>query len=85
VRFYAGPGLAAGISQDIKTPPGLFVGLKGRLGMQCIFDRRINISLALAPVLGIYVSTEDEYINARAYRHGLLRAFMPEVGISYRF
>ena len=26
VRFYAGPGLAAGISQDIKTPPGLFVG-----------------------------------------------------------
>lgn len=85
VRFYAGPGLAAGISQDIKTPPGLFVGLKGRLGMQCIFDRRINISLALSPVLGIYVSKEDEYINARAYRHGLLRAFMPEVGISYRF
>ena len=85
VRFYAGPGLVAGISQDIKTPPGLFFGLKGRLGMQCIFDRRINISVALAPVLGIYVSKEDEYINARAYRHGLLRAFMPEVGISYRF
>jgi hypothetical protein len=85
VRFYAGPGLAAGIGQDINTPPGLFVGLKGRIGMQCLFDRRINISVSLAPTLGIYISKQDEYVNARTYRHGLLQTFMPEVGISYRF
>ncbi len=85
VRFYAGPGLAAGVGQDIKSPPGLFFGLKGRLGMQCLFDRRVNISVSLAPLLGIYISKQDEYTNARVYRHGLLQTFLPEIGISYRF
>lgn len=85
LRFYAGPGLAAGLSQDMKTPLGLFFGLKGRVGMQCVFDRKINVSVSLSPILGIHVSAEDENVLTRVYRNGLLQAVMPEFGISYRF
>lgn len=85
VRFYAGPGFAAGISQDFMGPQGLFFGLKGRVGMQCLFARKINVSLSLAPILGIHISEVDEYILTRAYRNGLIQVIIPEIGISYRF
>lgn len=85
VRFYAGPGFATGISHDMHGRHGLFFGLKGRAGMQCIFDRRINISVSLAPILGIHISEDDENILTRPYANGLLQAVMPEFGISYRF
>lgn len=85
VRFYAGPGFAAGIAQDFMGPPGLFFGLKGRVGMQCQFARNINVSLSLAPILGIHISKVDEYVLTRAYRNGLIQVITPEIGISYRF
>lgn len=85
LRFYAGPGIAAGINHDMKTSPGLFFGLKGRVGMQCIYDRKINISVSLAPVLGLHVSEDEENVTTRAYRNGLMQILMPEFGISYRF
>lgn len=85
VRFYAGPGFAAGIAQDFMGHPGLFFGLKGRVGMQCQFARNINVSLSLAPILGIHISKVDEYILTRAYRNGVIQVIIPEIGISYRF
>ena len=83
VRFYAGPGLTAGISGD--TSPGVFFGLKGRAGMQCIFDRKINISISVAPTLGIHVLREEENMITKTYRNGIMQVLMPEIGISYRF
>ena len=85
LRFYAGPGFAAGISKDMDAPSGLFIGLKGRVGLQCLFERRINVSVSLSPILGIYMTPKDESILTRAYRHGLLQTILPEIGISYSF
>lgn len=85
ITFFAGPGITAGISKDFAGPKGLFFGLKGRAGMQCIFERGINISLSLAPVLGIHLSKTDENFITRTYKNGILQTFLPEIGISYRF
>lgn len=81
LRFYAGPGLTAGTSAD--SSPGLFFGLKGRVGMQCLFDRRINVSIALAPTLGIHVSRDEENMITQIYRPGLLQIARPEISLSY--
>lgn len=85
VRFFAGPGIAAGLSCDLDTPRGMYFGLKGRVGVQCIYDRKVNISVSLAPLLGIHVSQRDENIMTQTYKNGLLSAIFPEIGISYRF
>jgi hypothetical protein len=85
VLFYAGPGLAAGASKDFNGPAGLYFGLKGRIGMMCVFERGINISVSLAPTLGIQLTKDDENFITRTYRNGLLQSVLPEIGISYRF
>lgn len=85
VLFYAGPGLAAGASKDLNGPRGLYFGLKGRVGMMCVFERGINISVSLAPTLGIQLTKDDENFITRTYRNGLLQSVLPEIGISYRF
>ncbi len=85
VEFFAGPGLAAGMSKDFNGPKGLFLGLKGRAGMQCIFERGVNISISLAPVLGIHMSKIGDSFITRTYRNGILQTILPEIGISYRF
>ena len=85
VRFYAGPGFAAGFAQDFMGPPGLFFGLKGRVGVQCAFARKVNISVSLSPILGLHVSRLDENRITRTYRNGLIQTVLPEIGISYRF
>ena len=85
VRFFAGPGIAAGASKDFNGPRGLFIGLKGCLGVQCIYKRGVNISVAVAPIMGIQLTRIDENFVTRAYRNGLLETFVPKIGISYRF
>ena len=85
VKFFAGPGIAAGVCNDLYGTNGLFLGLNGRVGMQCIFQRNVDITIALAPVLGLHVSQKGENLNTRTYWNGLLQAIMPEIGISYRF
>lgn len=86
VRFYAGPGVAVGYAEDYKTPDkGLFFGLKGRVGMRCSFDRNVDISLALAPILGMHLYQRNEELLMRYYRKGFIQAIMPEIGIAYRF
>lgn len=85
VRFFAGPGIAAGAGKDFNGPRGLFFGLKGCLGVQCIYKKGVNISVSIAPLLGIQLTRIDENFVTRAYRNGLLETFVPKIGISYRF
>lgn len=85
VKFYAGPGLAIGYAADYKVPKGLFFGLKGRVGMRCSFDRNVDISLALAPIIGMHLFQKDDAWLMRYYRKGFIQAIMPEIGIAYRF
>lgn len=91
ISFFAGAGAAAGYCKDFRlkkkeqTRYGCFFGLKGRAGLMIEYDRNINISAAVAPVVGMFMSVKDETLMMRYYRYGLLQTLMPELTISYRF
>ena len=85
VRFYAGPGLCIGYSNDIIGPPGMFFGLKGRVGGECTFTRGVTISMNLSPMLGGHFRINEGMVNMRLYKAGLLYGIMPEVSIRYEF
>lgn len=85
VRFYAGPGISAGFSEDLMGPPGMFIGLKGDIGAECYFSRGIAISLSLSPMFGGHFRRMDGMTHMRIYRAGLCYGFMPEAGIRYIF
>lgn len=85
INFFAGPGIAAGFCDDVKARNGMYFGLKGRIGGECTFPRRVTISIALAPVLGAHVGKSDGTVNMLPYKLGLAYCIMPEVGIKYAF
>lgn len=85
IRFYAGPGVSIGYSEDIMAPAGVIFGLMGSIGAECSFPRGIAISLSLSPMLGGHFKRKDGMVNMRLYRSGLCYGFMPEAGIRYIF
>lgn len=90
VLFHAGPGIMAGYCKDFRVEKGenqagIAFGLMGRIGTTIVYDRNINISICLAPMIGVHLTSSDENTNMKYYRYGLLRALMPEIGIQYRF
>lgn len=91
ISFFAGAGAAAGYCKDFRmkrkeqTRYGCFFGMKGRAGLRIQYDRNINITACIAPVLGMHLSVKDETVLMRYYRYGLLQTLMPELTISYRF
>ena len=91
ISFFAGAGAAAGYCKDFRVKRkeqsryGGFFGLKGRAGLRIEYGRNVNISAAIAPVLGIHMSIKDETLLMRYYRYGLLQTLMPELTLSYRF
>lgn len=90
VLFHAGTGIMTGWCKDYivnnePDPYGIAFGLQGRLGTTIIYDRNINISISILPVIGIHLTKSDETMNMKYYRYGLLRTIMPEIGIQYRF
>jgi hypothetical protein len=91
IYLFAGAGASAGYSKDFRlkkkqqTYYGGFFGLKGRAGVTIIYDRDINITAAVAPILGMHLCPKNGTIIMRYYRYGLLQTLMPEITISYRF
>lgn len=85
ISFFAGPGIAAGFAEEFKPGHGMFFGLKGRIGGECTFPRRVTISMAVAPVLGAHINTIEGMAALLPYRLGLAYCLMPEVGIKYAF
>lgn len=85
IIYFAGPGASIGWAQDISSASGLFFGLKGRIGAQCVFERGIALSVSASPVLGMHASAKKNTINMRLYRNGLIYGILPEVGIKYLF
>lgn len=85
IIYFAGPGASIGWAKDIKAAAGLFFGLKGRIGAQCIFDRGLALSVSASPVIGMHASAKKNAINMRLYRNGLTYGLLPEVGIKYLF
>lgn len=85
IRFFAGPGMTIGAGYDLLRFPGFIIGLKGRIGAECEFDRSLTISVSLNPVIGTHIQKFEDYIDMRCYRSGLISAFLPEVGIKHTF
>lgn len=85
LNYFAGPGAKAGWGMDYKSAPGLFFGIKGRLGIEAIFERSISISACLSPTLGLHVSEHKGDMVMRLYRNGLRYFILPEIGIKYTF
>lgn len=85
IRFFAGPGMTFGAGHDLLRLPGVIIGLKGRIGAECEFDRNMTISVSLNPVIGTHIQKFEDYIDMRCYRSGLISTFLPEVGIKHRF
>ena len=85
VSIFAGPGLTAGWGEDLKKPSGGFIGLKGRVGGECSFNRKVIISVSVSPVIGTHAVLLEDSIRMTYYRNGLLGAVIPEIGIKYRF
>ncbi len=82
---FAGPGITAGIAHEFKKDYGYFLGLKGRLGMECLFERKVSISISLAPTLGMHMTIVEGHLEMRYYKGGLINAMIPEIGIKYLF
>jgi len=85
IRFFAGPGISIGYVPDFKSGYGVFIGLKGRVGLECDFIRDATISLSMSPVVGSHVIFDGNSSSMKFYRNGLLYTIVPEVGIKHRF
>ena len=85
ISFFAGPGIAFGIAEDFRKDMGYFIGLKGRIGAECSFDRHISISASLNPMIGSHLVIMEEHVEMKYYRNGLINAILPEISIKYMF
>lgn len=85
IYLISGPGISAGWSSDFLTNHGIHIGLKGCFGIECRYRRNINLSFCLAPVIGVHISKQNDYMKMEYHRNGLLGTILPEVGIKYSF
>lgn len=85
ISFYAGPGIMTGYVYDIKSSDGLVFGLKGCIGVECRFDRKITISAHLSPVIGMHMTAKNTHMRMMVYKYGLIKSFLPQIGIKYAF
>ena len=85
IRMFAGPGLMMGWGNDLMRPAGLIVGLKGRVGAECEFNRNVTISVSLSPVIGTHMMIFEDYVEMRYYRSGLIASVLPIIGVKYIF
>ena len=82
---FAGPGVIIGYAHDFLKDQGYLFGLKGRVGVECRFDRNVSISACITPVIGSHAMLREDYIEMRYYRNGLISTALPEIGIKYAF
>ena len=85
ISFFAGPGITLGYGSDFKVGNGYFFGIKGRVGIECNFARRVIISAGISPVLGMHMIPHQEFLSLRYYKNGIFYSPIPEIGIRYRF
>ena len=85
VKLFAGPGLTIGYCPDYKTVEGIMFGLKGKLGVECTFERDVQITASIAPIVGSHIVLDERSAEMKYYRNGFQYGFIPEIGIKYRF
>ena len=81
----AGPGAYIAWTEDFRQGTGSAFGLKGKICMEGCFERKVILTIGIAPVLGLHTRIMDDHISLTLFRNGLLFAIMPEIGLRYRF
>lgn len=85
ISFFAGPGICAGLADDVPVHKGIVFGLQGKVGAECSFKRGIAVSACVSPLLGAHVSMKDGMPSMLLYKTGLMCSLIPEIGIRYIF
>ena len=85
IRLYAGPGASIGYSADFRDTDGVFFGLKGKIGGECVFARNAVISLSISPVIGSHLVSYPDHYTMKFYLNGIIYSLLPEIGLKYRF
>lgn len=86
LRFYGGPGVAAGYIRDaFSSCEGLAGGLTGTVGMEYSFKVPVVLSLSITPCLGLMYSRDGSGRQLDFYFGGVSYAFLPSIGIKYCF
>ena len=94
VRIFAGPGVTAGYGKDYsnsrktmsdKSSDGIFFGIMGKVGVECRFSRKVNLTASVSPVIGSHLIYNNGIVTMKWYRNGLYHTLIPEIGIKYRF
>lgn len=85
VNVFAGAGITGGYANDYKKPDGCFMGLKGRFGVEYHYQRNIQLSFCIIPVIGTHIHKEGSNLKMEYYKAGLINTLMPEIGIKYMF
>lgn len=85
IRLFAGPGAMLGYASDNNEPEGLIIGLKGKIGGECIYGRNVSISLGFSPIIGSHIVNYPDHYSMKTYKNGLYYSVIPEIGIKYRF
>lgn len=94
IGFFAGPGVVIGYGKDFpdcrnttlnKVSDGVFFGIKGKLGVECRFTRKVNLTASVSPIIGSHLVYDNGLVTMKWYRKGLYYALVPEIGIKYRF
>ena len=83
-------GYGKDYSKSKKTTPvessdGVFFGIMGKIGVECRFIRRVNLTASISPVIGSHLIYNNGLVTMKWYRNGLYYALVPEIGIKYRF
>ena len=85
VRIIAGPGVIAGYTADYKDFEGILLGIKGKIGGECLFERNMSISVCICPILGSHIVNRLNHSTMKLYKNGLTYSLIPEIGLKYRF
>ena len=83
LTLYSGPGAMLGYVRDRDGIFGPAVALSGELGLAYFPIQHVRISLSLNVDLGLHFDTDDK--KTRIYMEGLIRTWMPTVGLMYCF
>ena len=86
MRLTAGPGVMAGFLRDNDTKYGSTLALSANLGLMFLTPRSVIIHLRFSTDLGLHHTIAPNGGDVlKPYYTGLIRSYMPELGIFYRF
>ena len=85
LNVFAGTGISAGYANDYKQPSGCVLGLRGKIGIECCYMRKVKLSASLTPIIGTHIRREDSTLRMDYYESGIFNTIMPEIGIKYLF